>query len=139
MASDRIRRNTENGRVIIFDSNALMMLFEFNINFEEQLTQLFGKYKLVVPKAVIEELKKLKEKAKGKKKNNAKASLDLIKKTKLETIDTKKHGNVDEIIVSLAEKTKYTVLTNDKELRKKLKQIPVKVVFLRSKNHLTIE
>ncbi len=65
MASHRIRQNTENGRIIIVDSNALMMLFEFSINFEEQLTRLFGKYKIVVPKAVVNELKILKKKEKA--------------------------------------------------------------------------
>lgn len=139
MASDRIRRNNEDGRIIIIDSNALIMLFEFSINFEEQLSSLFGKYKIVVPDAVLNELILIKEKGKGKKKYNAKASLDLIKKLDFEIIKSRREDSVDDIVYDLAKKTKSAVLTNDKELRKRLKNIPVDVVFLRSKNHLKLE
>jgi rRNA-processing protein FCF1 len=139
MASNRIRRNTENGRIIIIDTNALIMLFEFSINFEEQLTRLFGKYKIIVPRAVVKELKTLKQKGKGSKKYNAKASLDLINKTDMKIIETETKGDVDDIVYNLAKETKYPVLTNDKELRKRLKNIPVNVVFLRSKNYFAIE
>lgn len=139
MASHRIRQNTENGRIIIVDSNALMMLFEFSINFEEQLTRLFGKYKIVVPKAVVNELKILKKKGKGARKHKAKASLDLINKTNMSIIESETDGLVDDIVFNLARETKYPVLTNDKQLRKRLKKIPVNVIFLRGKQKLQIE
>ena len=42
MASDRIRRNRSKERVVVLDSSAAMMPFEFMIDLEDELTQILG-------------------------------------------------------------------------------------------------
>ncbi len=54
-------------------------------------------------------------------------------------IESETDGLVDDIVFNLARETKYPVLTNDKQLRKRLKKIPVNVIFLRGKQKLQIE
>jgi rRNA-processing protein FCF1 len=136
MASDRLRRDSK-GIIVLLDTSAIIMLFEFSINLDSELTKLLGKYILYIPKPVIEELNILSLKGKGKKKQYAKASLKLIKK--YDIIDDEFEGKGDDAIVDAAAKYKAIVLTNDKELRKRLKKQKLKSIFLRSKNHLVLE
>ena len=72
MASDRIWRDRSK-KTVILDSNAIMMLFEFQINLEEELTRLIGKYRIIVPQPIYDELVFLSENGKGSKKIKAKA------------------------------------------------------------------
>ena len=122
-------------KIVILDSNAIMMLFEFSINLEDELTRLVGKYHILVPKPVFKELKYLSEKGKGTKKINAKSSLKLMERYEIADIEEK---TVDDSVLSLAEKTNGIVLTNDKELKKRLKEKSYQVIFLRSKKKLEI-
>jgi len=134
MASDRSRGNTSINTVVI-DSSAIMMLFEFSIDLENELTRLLGRYKIVVPKAVISELELLSEKGKGKKKSNAKPALKLANNYEM-IDDEKKHA--DDAILNIAIKQNGIIFTNDKELKKRAKDKSIKVIFLRSKSKLEI-
>jgi len=134
MASDWIRGNRSE-KTVILDSNAVMMLFEFQINLEDELIKLIGKNKIIIPKTIINELDFLSKNGKGKKKINAKASLELIKKYEIVDIDIK---NADDSIYQLAKQTCSYVLTNDKELRQRLKKISIPVIFLRAKKKLQV-
>ena len=113
------------------------MLFEFSINLENELTKILGKYSLYISKPVIDELKKLSEYGKGRKKQFAKASLKMIEKYDL--INGDFNGTGDDAIIDAAIKYNAIVLTNDKELRKRLKKQKIKSIFLRSKNHLVMD
>jgi len=135
MASNRIWRY-KGEKIVILDSNALMMLFEFSINLEDELTRLIGKYDIVIPKPVLNELIYLSENGKGNKKNLAKSSLKIAKKFKTIDADGK---NVDDAVLLLSKKINGVVVTNDKELRTKLKKNSCPVVFLRAKKTLEIE
>jgi len=134
MASNRLWQNRSK-KTVILDSNAIMMLFEFNINLEDELTRLVGNYKIVIPRPVFNELNYLSENGKGKKKINAKASLKLIERYEIVDIDEK---NADDAVFSLAKKSKGFVVTNDKELRNRLKKFSINVIFLRSKKRLVM-
>jgi rRNA-processing protein FCF1 len=81
------------------------------------------------------ELKILSEKGKGNKKINAKSSLKLIDRYEISEIDAK---TVDDSVLALAEKTNGFVLTNDKELKDRLKEKSLKVIILRAKKKLVI-
>jgi hypothetical protein len=135
MASDRLRRDTIN-KLVILDASAIMMPFEFKIDLEEELNRLLGSYRIVVPKPIVLELKRLSEKEAGRKRMTAKASLRIIRR--YETVDVKEK-NGDKSILKLAEKTNGVVVTNDRELRRKLKNLSMPVIFLRAKKKLVLE
>ncbi len=136
MASDRLCRDRKE-RTVILDTNALMMLFEFSIDLEAELTRLLGSYCIFVPTIVLDELRLLSEKGKGKQKIIAKSALTLSKNYKC--MQTHLTGSVDESLISLAKENDGIVLTNDRELRKKLKEMDLKVIFLRAKNKLSLQ
>jgi len=135
MASDRIWGN-RGKKIVILDSSAIMMLFEFSIDLEDELTRLIGRYTIVIPKPILDELILLSKKGKDKKRIKAKASLRLIQNYEVIDVDEK---TGDDAVFTLAEQIKGIVVTNDKELKIRLKKIPVPVIFLRAKKKLVME
>lgn len=132
MASDRLRGNRSQ-RIIILDTNAILMLFEFNIDLEAELTKIVGSYKIIIPKQVNDELIRFSNIGDGKKKIFSKAALKLIKRYQI--VETKEK-NADAAIIALAKNNDAIVVTNDKNLIKDLKTNSVKVLLLRSKKKL---
>ncbi len=135
MASYRIRGNRAEGRIVVLDSSAAMMPFEFLIDLEDELTRILGKFRIVVPSSVYDELVFLSKEGKGRKKRLAKPALDLIKNyEKIKTFE-----NADDSVLSLALKMNGIVLTNDKELRKKVRENNLNTIYLRGKQRLVLE
>ena len=130
MASDRLWGNRTE-KVVILDSSAIMMLFEFSIDLEGELTRLLGRYHVVVPSPVHTELTVLSLRGDGKKYRMAKASLKLIERYELVKVDEKM---ADDALFYLAKETNGIVVTNDKELRGRLKEISLSVIFYVQKN-----
>jgi len=115
---------------VLLDTNALMMPFEVNINLERELDRLLGAYEILVPSSIIDELKKLSEKDKA-----ASSALKLAERYTV--INTSKKGDFS--IVHLAKELKAVVVTNDKILRKILRNEGIQLIFLRGKDHLIYE
>ena len=133
MALDRVWGDKIH-KTVILDSSAILMFFEFSVDWEKDLDRLLDGYHVVVPTAVIQELQILTKHSTGKKK--ATAALKLI--AKYDTID-QKADTADEALMKIAEKTKGIVVTNDTELRKQLKNRGFPVIFLRGKKRLFLD
>ena len=135
MASDRVRGD-KISKTVILDSSALLMVFEFSLDWENELARLLDAYHIVVPSAVVRELSILAEQCSGRKKSKALASLKLIER--YETFDTVSE-NADDAVLEAARKTQGIVVTNDTELRKRLKTFSIPIIFLRGKKKLALE
>ena len=134
MASDRLWRDRE-GRIVILDSSSILMLFEFSIDLEGELTLLLGKFRILVPRPIYDELIFLSKYGKGKKKYNSKPALDLI--NKYEIIESE--GTGDDSVLILAKELNGAVLTNDKGLRKRAKKLHLQTIYLREKSKLVLD
>ena len=135
MASHWVWRDSIH-KTVILDSSAVIMCFEFSIDLEKELTRLLGSYHIVVPSSIIGELEFLSKKGVGNKKIKAKASLKLVENYETVVVDEK---NADDSLIILAKRMNGVVVTNDKELRKRLRDASVSVVFLRAKKKLMME
>ena len=133
MASDRLWGNRDTK--VILDSSGIMMLFEFSIDLEDELTRLLGKFQILVPKPILEELRFLSEQGKGRKRTIAKPALDLIKRYEIADAD----GTGDDSVLFLAKKLNGIVVTNDRDLRNRLKKAGLHTIFLRGKQKLVLE
>lgn len=132
MASNRIW----SFKTVILDSSAVLMIFEFSVDLEAELTRLLGRHKIVIPKSVFDELRFLSQQQDGRRRQIAKAAMQFIKK--FEIVNTKIE-NADDAIFNLAKETDWVVVTNDKELRKRLRNVLLPVIFLRGKKTLMLE
>ena len=134
MASDRLWRDRE-GRIVILDSSSILMLFEFSIDLEDELTRLLGKFRVLIPRPMFDELIFLSKHGKGKKKYNSKPALDLIKKYDISEAE----GKGDDSVLYLAKVHNGVVVTNDKDLRKRAKDIHLQTIYLREKSKLVLD
>jgi rRNA-processing protein FCF1 len=134
MASDRLRGDPKE-KTVILDSSAVLMLFEFSIDLEDELTRLIGKHRIILPSPIVEELRFLSEQGKGKQKQNSKAALELIKR--YEIVD--EQGSGDDSALLSAQRLNGIVITNDRELRKRVKAASLQTIYLRGKNRLALE
>ena len=136
MASNRLWGNREE-KIVILDSSAIMMCFEFSIDLEDELTRLLGNYHIIIPKPIVGELEFLVKNGRGKKKHIAKPALDLIKRYDIADLDTSKKG--DDAVIYFAQELSGIVVTNDRDLKKRLRELLIKVIYLRGKKRLVLE
>lgn len=115
-------------QTVVLDTNALLMPFEIRINLDLAIANLIGEARIVVPGPLIGELKHVNHKYAG-------AALTLARK--YEIIQTSASG--DNAVIEAATMTNGYVLTNDKELRSKLRKLKIPLIYLRSGNHLIVE
>ena len=125
---------------IILDSNALFVPLQFKIDVFEELKRLLNmNFELVLLSPVRRELERLAEKGSPKMCKNASYVLKLAEKCKLVEVNEKTAASTDDIIVKTAQEWKSPVFTNDKQLRKRLRDINVPVIYVRQKSRLEID
>ncbi|MEM1513471.1 MAG: PIN domain-containing protein [Candidatus Thermoplasmatota archaeon] len=123
-------------RAVVLDTNALMMPYQFDINIEKELTRLLGVCRIIVPRSVVEEIEKIAEKG-GETGRAAQLALSIIKKRCFRVVETERKG--DDGVIETAIKTEAAILTNDKELKKKAKELKLTVIYLREGKKLEME
>ena len=111
-------------------------MFEYTIDLEMELTRLVGSYQIIIPCSVKNELKILAKKGKSKRAQNSQAALKLIQKYQVLPDEDRP---VDDNIILLALELHAYVVTNDKELRNRLRGKYIGVIFLRGKQKLEID
>ncbi len=110
---------------VILDTNFLIYCAKEKLDYIEKINNLLNEgFNLVVPEQVIEELKRLKIKAKkGKDKDACDLALKILEKKNIEIV--KPAGkSVDDAIIKLAqENSKNIVCTLDREMRWELGRV----------------
>lgn len=125
---------------IILDSNALFVPLQFKIDiFEELRAVAKTNYEPVLLSPVLHELEQLAAEGKAKVKKNASYAIELAKKCRIVSVDQPDGSTADDIIVNIAAEWKTPVFTNDRQLRKRLRNINVPVIYVRQKSKLEIE
>lgn len=117
-------------RIVLLDTNALLMPFQFRVNLEAELLRLLGKPDIAVPTPVLSELTILAERDR-----NAQAALRLA--ARYRAINAA--GSADDALLDLAEKHRAVVVTLDQPLLERLRIAGIPRIFLRSRNHLVGE
>jgi rRNA-processing protein FCF1 len=123
---------------VILDTNFLFVPFQLKIDIFKELDRLFGKAEPVVPATVFEELETL---AKGRSKTakQASAALELARKCVAADAERLPDESYDDAILRIAKNENCPVATNDANLRKRLREDGVAVVYVRKKSHLVVE
>ena len=115
---------------ILLDTNFLVTSIKFRIDFFSEIERICDfRYNLVIIDKTIGELKKI---------NNieSKIALKLIKNKKVNIVKTKE-GKVDDLILNIADKD-YIIATQDKELRRRLRDKNIRLLTIRQKKYLSL-
>jgi len=135
MAFDWVRGDKIH-KTVILDSSAILAFFEFSVGWEKELSRLLDGYCIVIPTEIIKELALLSKQTASERKRKAAAALKLVRR--YQTIETRAK-NADDAVIEAAKKTQGVVVTNDMELRKRLNDDSIPVIFLRGKKKLALE
>jgi rRNA-processing protein FCF1 len=123
---------------IILDSNALFSSLEFRIDIFEEVRKLFNRnVEFVLLSPVKHELELLASR-RSKDRRRAFFALKLAEKCKSVEVEGSEEG-VDEVIIRVARSWNSSVFTNDRLLKKKLRDISIPVIYVRQKSHLAVD
>lgn len=133
--STRIKKTLK----VILDSNVLFVPLQFKIDiFEELKTLLNMNFEPVVLSPIKRELEMIAEKGSPKMRKLSYYALKLAEKCVFFEVKGKISCSPDDVIIEMAKKWKCPVFTNDRELKKKLRNISVPVIYVRQKSRLEI-
>ena len=126
---------------VIIDSNALFVPLQFKVDVVSELERLLNRrFELIMLSPVKRELEILAGTGTSKTRGMAGYALKLTEKCIYVNVDDVSAGQtVDDVIIKIAAKWKVPVFTNDAELRKRLRDISVPVIYLRQKSRLEID
>jgi rRNA-processing protein FCF1 len=125
---------------VVLDSNFLFVPSQFHLDIFEELTNLLNqRYTPVLLSSTQKELQGLTKSTSPKKRNQALLALKLAEKCQVVPAEKGLEETYDDVIVRMATRWRYPVATNDRELRGRLKNLGVPVIFLRKKQHLMLE
>jgi rRNA-processing protein FCF1 len=125
---------------VILDSNALFVPLEFKIDVFEALEIVLGrKFEAILLSPIKKELEAIAEKGLPKMRKWASYALELSEKCAFFEVEDENAESPDDAIVEVAKECRCLVFTNDRKLRRRLRDISVPVVYVRQKSHLEID
>ena len=125
---------------VIVDSNALFVPLQFKIDIFTELQRVLNRnYELILLSPVKQELETLTKKSSPKTRKNAAFALSLAEKCTYVKVPEKTNELTDDAILRIAKAWKVPVFTNDKLLKKKLRDISLPVIYVREKSRLEID
>ena len=125
---------------VIVDSNALFVPLQFKLDVFTELQRLLNRnFELILLSPVKRELETLAQKSSPKIRKNAAFALSLAEKYMYVKVSEKPKEQTDDVILRVAKAWKVPVFTNDKLLKKKLRDISIPVIYVREKSRLEID
>jgi len=122
---------------ILLDTNFIIYALSFKIDLKQELDRITDfNYQISMLRASIDELERLINESKLFEKRLIKLALKYIGQKDLNIIDKK--GHVDDLLVEMDPKTTI-IATQDKALKKRLKEKGFKIITIRQKKHMRIE
>lgn len=125
---------------VVLDANFFLVPSQFNVDIFEEMAKLLNqRFEPVLLSSTKKELQGLAESASTKKRKQALLALRLGEKCRLIPVEKGLKETYDDVIVRVAAEWKSPVATNDRELRRRLRNLGVAVIFLRQKRRLELE
>ena len=125
---------------VVLDANFLFVPSQFNLDIFEELANLLNqRFEPIILSSTQKELQGLAESSSPKKRKQARLALRLAEKCRAFSAEKGLRETFDDVIVRVAAEWKSPVATNDRELRRRLRNLGVPVIFLRQKRRLELE
>ena len=124
---------------VILDSNFLFIPSQFQVDIFEEISKLLNRrFDPIILSSTRRELLKIK-KGSPKMRKRASLALELAERCHLVDVEQGFEETSDDVMVRVAAEWKCPVATNDRMLRKRLRDISVPVIYLRQKSRLEME
>jgi rRNA-processing protein FCF1 len=125
---------------VILDSNAFFVPLQFKIDIFEELKKILNtNFEAILLSPIRREIERIAEDGSPQMRKDTSYVLRLIEKCKYVEVKEKSGFYPDDAIVDVAREWKCPVFTNDRQLRKRLRDINVSVIYVRQKSHLAVD
>ena len=125
---------------VILDANFFFVPSQFSLDIFEELADLLNqRFEPILLSSTKEELRGLAESISLQTQKQALLALRLAEKCSFVPVEKFSGETYDDVIVRVAAEWETLVGTNDKKLRRRLRQNGVAVIFLRQKQRLAME
>ena len=125
---------------VILDSNFLLIPAQFKIDvFESMMSLLNQRHEPTILSTTLHELQTIGQKGPPKLRKQAQIALKLAEKCRIVKVEKSRDETNDDVIIRIAAEWRSPVATNDRELRKRLRDRNIPVIFLRGKSRLESE
>jgi rRNA-processing protein FCF1 len=125
---------------VVLDANFFFVPSQFNLDIFEELANLLNqRFEPILLSSTQKELQTLAESNSPKKRKQARLALRLAEKCRTVPAEKGLRETYDDVIVRVAAEWNSPVATNDRELRRRLRNLGVPVIFLRQKRRLELE
>jgi len=125
---------------VIFDSNFFFVPLHVKIDiFSEMMTLLNQKYEPIILSTTLQELQRIAEKGTPKLRKQAAVALKFAEKCRVFNVKKSRDETNDDVVIRIAAEWRSPVATNDRELRRRLREQNLPVIFLRGENRLELE
>jgi hypothetical protein len=125
-----------NKKRVLLDTNSLLIPVQFGVDIFSHIKKVVDcPFDVCIIDATLGELKKILETGKGADREAARVALLLIKQKDLKILRGFSGKSVDDAIVEAANQDTF-VLTQDRELKKRLKKKNIKILTMKQKKHL---
>ena len=125
---------------VILDSNFLLIPAQFKIDvFESMMSLLNQRHEPTILSTTLHELQTIGQKGPPKLRKQAQIALKLAEKCRIVKVEKSRDETNDDVIIRIAAEWRSPVATNDRELRKRLRDRNIPVIFLRGKSRLELE
>lgn len=120
-------------KLVLLDTNFILSCYTCKIHLEDIDRIVDEPHQVVVPRNVLEELNLLHLKGKDREAQNT--MLAIVNQYSVLPLT----GAVDASLLEYAKENDCIICTNDRKLRKMLKKMGRKTIFVRAKSHLEVE
>jgi len=127
------------GIPVLLDSSFLLIPLEEGVDIYSELERLLGLPRCLVPKPVLEELKRLRDAASPSEARRINLALRMAERCETLNVELKEGEEVDDLLLRLARKLRCPVATKDGELRRRLRREGIPVIYLRQRAYLEME
>jgi len=138
---DRLLSSPRKPLCVILDSNFLLIPFEFKVDIFSELQNLLQRrVEFLLLKPIYEEMMRLRTEGNAKLRKRASSALELCRdKCRITELQSLNGETTDELLIRAAQNLRCLVATNDKDLRLRLREKGIPVVYLRQKSFLKID
>ena len=125
---------------VILDANFLFIPIQFNLDIFDELQRILNRrFVSIVLSSTLKELEGLTQSKLLKTQKQAENALKLVDKCKFVSIKKNCNETFDDVIVRISSEWKCLVATNDRNLKQKLREQGVPVIYMRQKKRLELE
>ena len=119
---------------VVLDTNILLVPYQFGVDVLEEIKRILPGVKVYTIPQVVREVKKL---ARGSLHERLGARIAERLLERIKVLDVDPEIPTDRMLVHLA-KEGYVIATNDRELRRRIREVGGYSIYLREKNHLEL-